>query len=346
MPKEVVEAAGDGEVSEYIGTGPFRFSDWQHDRFIKLERFDDYSPLPGGPNGYGGTKTAWVDELIFVPMPDVLSRLNAISARELDASDIPADLFDLVAGNPALNAYTAKAGVMVAMVFNMREGVMANDKLRQAVLKSLDPVPIMQAAFGSDRFYELHPSFMPSGSYWWTDVGAEAYRTRDIEAAKRLVAESGYNGETIRWITTREHDYLYKSALVAREQMQEAGLNVELIVVDWATVTDVRTRADEYEIYSTWFTVKVDPTMIAFLTTNFPGWYETEDKVRLMNALAAETDQSVRRGYWEQLEALVYEEVPAITFGERLATRASASNVRGIWTGATSPFFWNVWIGR
>lgn len=346
MPKEVIEAAGDGQVKEYIGTGPFKFDDWQHDRYIRFVRFEDYVPVPGGPNGYGGTKTAWLDTLIFVPMPDVMTRVNALTAGELDAADVPADLFDVLAMDPNLNAYTAKSGVTVAMVFNMREGVMANQLLRKAVLRAIDPAPVMKAAFGSERFYELHPSFMPSGTYWWSNAGEELYRTRDLAEARRLVQESGYSGEPIRWITTREHDYLYNSALVASRQMAEAGLNVELIVVDWATLTDIRTRANEWDIYSTWFTFKVDPTMIAFLTTNFPGWYETEGKVRLMNLLALETDQAVRRQYWEELQTLIYEEVAAITFGERLATRVVRSNVKGIWTGATSPFFWNVWIGR
>lgn len=346
MPKEVVEAAGEGEVHEYIGTGPFKFDDWQHDRYIRFVRFEDYEPVPGGPNGYGGTKTAWIDTLIFVPMPDVMTRVNALSAGELDAGDVPADLFDVLAMDPNLNVYTAKSGVTVAMVFNMRQGVMANDLLRKAVLRAIDPSPVMRAAFGSERFYELHPSFMPSGSYWWSQAGDELYRTRDLEEARRLVEASGYDGEPIRWITTREREYLYNSALVASSQMAEAGLNVELTVVDWATLTDIRTRSQDWDIYSTWFTVKVDPTMIAFLTTNFPGWYETEGKVRLMNMLALETDQSVRRQYWEELQALIYEEVAAITFGEVLATRVARGNVHGIWTGATSPFFWNVWIGR
>ena len=38
-PKEVVDAAGDGQVKEFIGTGPYRFVEHKPDRHIKLARF-------------------------------------------------------------------------------------------------------------------------------------------------------------------------------------------------------------------------------------------------------------------------------------------------------------------
>ena len=41
-PKEVVEAAGDGPVKEYIGTGPYRFVEHRPDRHVRLARFKDY----------------------------------------------------------------------------------------------------------------------------------------------------------------------------------------------------------------------------------------------------------------------------------------------------------------
>ena len=42
-PKEVVEAAGDGPIKEFIGTGPFRLLEWVPDRYIRMGRFDRYA---------------------------------------------------------------------------------------------------------------------------------------------------------------------------------------------------------------------------------------------------------------------------------------------------------------
>jgi hypothetical protein len=38
-PKESIEAAGEGQLKEFIGTGPFRFVEHRPDRHIKLARF-------------------------------------------------------------------------------------------------------------------------------------------------------------------------------------------------------------------------------------------------------------------------------------------------------------------
>ena len=41
--RRVVEAAGDGPLKEYIGTGPYRFVEHRPDRHIKLARFKEYA---------------------------------------------------------------------------------------------------------------------------------------------------------------------------------------------------------------------------------------------------------------------------------------------------------------
>jgi len=50
FPKEVVEAAGDGQIKEYIGTGPFKFVEHKPDRHVRLARFDGYAPRNEAPN--------------------------------------------------------------------------------------------------------------------------------------------------------------------------------------------------------------------------------------------------------------------------------------------------------
>src|SRR5204863_522474 len=62
-PKEVVAAAGDAPVKEYIGTGPYRFVEHKPDRHVKIARFKEYSARSEAPNGYGGKRTAYIDEI-------------------------------------------------------------------------------------------------------------------------------------------------------------------------------------------------------------------------------------------------------------------------------------------
>ena len=60
-PKEVVQAAGDGQIKEFIGTGPFRFVERIPDRHVRMARFDRYAARNEPASGYGGKKTAYAD---------------------------------------------------------------------------------------------------------------------------------------------------------------------------------------------------------------------------------------------------------------------------------------------
>src|SRR5690606_28641324 len=65
MPKEVVEAAGADGISEFIGTGPFKFEEWKQDQYIKLAKFEDYTPSDAPSDGPSGKREALVDEVYF-----------------------------------------------------------------------------------------------------------------------------------------------------------------------------------------------------------------------------------------------------------------------------------------
>src|SRR5256712_12414267 len=68
-PKEIVDAAGDNDVKEIIGTGPYRFVEHKPDRHLKLVRFKDYAARSDAPDGFGGKRTAWLDVIPFKPGP-------------------------------------------------------------------------------------------------------------------------------------------------------------------------------------------------------------------------------------------------------------------------------------
>src|SRR2546427_5487150 len=74
-PKEIVDAAGDNQVKEVIGTGPYRFVEHKPDRHVKLVRFKDYAARSDAADGFGGKRTAYLEEILFIPVPDVAVRL-------------------------------------------------------------------------------------------------------------------------------------------------------------------------------------------------------------------------------------------------------------------------------
>ena len=54
-PKEIAEKFPPAtKVTEFIGTGPYRFAEWKPDQYVRVARFDGYKPRTEKANGYGG----------------------------------------------------------------------------------------------------------------------------------------------------------------------------------------------------------------------------------------------------------------------------------------------------
>src|SRR2546426_10793270 len=69
-PKEIAEKyPTPAKVTEYIGTGPFKFVEWKPDVHIRMVRYDDYKPRAEAANGYGGRKSGHLDRIRGVPVP-------------------------------------------------------------------------------------------------------------------------------------------------------------------------------------------------------------------------------------------------------------------------------------
>src|SRR5437879_10334395 len=157
-PKEIAEKfAPEVKVTEYVGTGPYKLVEWKPDQYIRMVRFDDYKSRNEKPNGYGGGKTAWLDEIRFQPVPEVATRVAQVETGELDfADDLNLDAYDRLKKNPNLPPTVSKPYYWLVAVLNKKEGLMTNQKLRQAWQAGIDIEPIMKnAAGGQTEFYRM-----------------------------------------------------------------------------------------------------------------------------------------------------------------------------------------------
>jgi hypothetical protein len=178
-------------------------------------------------------------------------------------------------------------GGYLVFIFNKKQGIMTNLKLRQAVLVALDMQPILQATFGNPDLFALDPSLYPKGTPWYTAAGAEWYNVHNVARAKQLAKEAGYAGQPIRWLATQQYDYMFKSSVIASAQLQQAGFRVDLQVMDWASVLDHRGKPVDYDMFVTGGGFVPDPALQNVFGAAYPGWWDTPDKNRLFARFAA-----------------------------------------------------------
>jgi peptide/nickel transport system substrate-binding protein len=347
-PKEVIAAAGDGQIKEFIGTGPYRFVEHKPDRHIKVTRFKDYAARTDSPDdGYGGRRVAYADEILFIPVPDEAVRLAGVETGEYHyAQSIKADQYDRVKSLPALEPGVVKPYGWITAVPNHKQGLMANKKVRQAFLASLDVEPIMAAGIGNKAFYRIDGAlFFPEQPNFHSQSGVTGYNQKNPARAKALLAEAGYKGEPIRWITTKEYDWMYNTALVAKQQMEAAGFTVDLQVLDWATLVQRRNKPELYEIFSTGFTLGADPALVTSVQCNWPGWWCQEEKERILAEMLRETDPKKRKAQIERLQAIFYDDVGRVKLGDYFTFQVTRKELRGF---RSSPYvhFWNAWLSK
>jgi peptide/nickel transport system substrate-binding protein len=233
-------------------------------------------------------------------------------------------------------------------VFNKKEGLMTNQKLRQAWQAAIDIEPIMKnVAGGHSEFYRMDASLAPVEiSAWHTKLSGLPWNEHNRAKAQKLLQEAGYKKEPIRFMTTQEYKWMYDFALLSKQQLEDAGFNIDLQVVDWATLVKRRNNPKEYDVFTTGMGAFYDPTHHIYLTASWPGWTTDEDIQKLQSELARETDPKKRMALWEKQTRQFYEKVPVIRYGDLFGLRAARTTVKGFNEKTERIRFYNVWLEK
>jgi peptide/nickel transport system substrate-binding protein len=350
-PKEVVENATKEPIprSGYIGTGPYQFIEWNEGRYILLKRFDKYAARDEAPDGYVGKRVAYFDEIRFIPVPDSQTRVNGVLAGDYDYAEyIPGDLYESLKQNPSVVVVLNQGAMFGTLFFNSTAGIMSqkgpvkdNWMLRRAILTALDMEPVLRAAAGPQDLWRLNGSIMPPGTFFYSEAGTKYYSQGNIEKAKQMAKEAGYNGEKIVYMSTTSYDHIYNYSVVIESQLKKAGFNIDFQIYDWATLVARRVQPNLWDLFQTSHGFVPDPILYTFMSDAYPGWWTTEKKTRLTNEFTGVSDPKERKAIWDQIQALVYEEVPICKVGDQYHYDISSPKVQGI--GETQLIWPKMW---
>jgi len=346
-PASIMEGATKEPITpeSYIGTGPYKFSEWQPNRHVELVRFDEYSSPSGDADGYGGKRVADFDTLRFMPVPDVGTRVAGLQAGDYDyAESIPGDLYaDLDADG---NVKTIlNGGPIFGLVFmNSKEGPLKeNFELRRAIQTAIDKTPALQVAIGPEGLWRANGSFLPEGNVWHTDSGADNFSKGDADAAKEMAKNAGYSGDPIKFMVSTNYPFHYDKAIVYTKQLANAGFNIDLQVYDWATLIEKRAQPDQWDLFFTHHGFVPDPILISVMNDSYPGWWATDEKQALKDKFTASSDPDERKAIWGDIQELIYEQVPTMKTGDVYTYNIASPKLNGLGDATLIwPHFWNV----
>jgi peptide/nickel transport system substrate-binding protein len=347
MPKEIADATPAGPVTQFVGTGPYRFVEWIPNRHVKLARWDKYAARSEPASLYAGRREALVDEVIYYPVGNVATRIAGVQAGDYDlADDIQQDLYAQLKGDARVVPEPLVPGTWLVFFFNKKAGLMANVKLRQAVTAALAMQPILQVTVGNPDLFQLTPSIYPKGTSWYSEVGAPWYNQGNAERAKQLAAEAGYKGEPIRWLTSQQYPWMYKSSAVAADQLKKAGFNIDLQVYEWAGVVERRAKPAEWEMFTTGHGFVPDPALIDLFSPTYPGWWDSPAKNQLLQDFNRALDPRARVQIWQKMQELAFTEGGWVKTGDFSRIRLRSKTMEGFVPVEIGMIVWNLSVAK
>jgi len=344
-PKEVVDSATEEGISEYIGTGPYKMTEWKQDQYVKLDKFEDYKNSDNATTGLAGKKEAATPTLYFDVVTDVSTRMAGVQNGQYDiAEEVPTDNYEELSNDKNLKLDVTNGGTL-NLFLNTTEGIMANEDMRQAVLAVLNCEDILYASYGNEDLYELNAGWMNlSDAQWSTEAGKEYYNQNDEKKAKELLKKAGYNNEEITLVTTPDYPEMYNATLVLQEELQKIGVNAVVDSNDFNTFMEHRSDPKQFSMYITSNSYALLPVQLSALNKEWAG-LDAPEVTEGIDAIRFADSTEDAKTAWENLQTFLYEDGAASVIGHYTSVNALNAKAEG-YEFLRYALYWNTTVSK
>lgn len=333
MPEHDANIPNGEPLPDQIGSGPFTFvaDEFQPGVKVVYAKNDDYVPRSEAPVATSGSKEVFVDRVEWINMPDVQTTINAINSGDIDYIErTPYDLLPLLEANPDVHAeVTDPLGWMSVARMNFLHPPFNDARIRRAALLAVSQKDVMAAMIGDPRFYELCASVFGCNNPQTTEVDGESLTSGgDIEQAKQLLEDAGYDGTPVVILQPTDVATLAPQPIVVAQALRKAGFKVELRPMDWQTVVSQRASKDlpseggwnmfitNYSVDALWSPV-VNPLLISSGEKgSYFGWPDVPEMEKLRADYATTTDAETRTQILNEVQKLAMQQGHTIPLGQ------------------------------
>lgn len=306
-----------------VGTGPYKFDSYRNNDFIKLVAHDSY---------FGGKPAA--KSITFKEVPEVAARISGLVSGEYQiAVEVPPDQWDVLDRYQDVKRKSVVLDNTHLVVFNTQYGPLKSKKLRHAMSLAIDRKKLIDTLWRGETYTPIGHQLDNFGDMYLPDRKGYTY---DLEKAKQLVKESGYNGEEITYRLIPQY-YLnnMEAAQVLQEMWRQIGVTVNLEFVE--SFKKVRTKDTMAYAWSNTYRIP-DPTGALIANWGPDSGIQTKDKYfkppqeynDLANELFGMTDIKERAKAFNRMLDIFEDEMSMTMLYNPIATFAMKNNIE--WT--------------
>ena len=176
----------------------------------------------------------------------------------------------------------------------------------------------------------------------------------DIEKAKKLVQESGYDGTPIKLMVDTGNAPFHQIATILQQGWGEAGLKTEIVEFDVGTAFDMTMKGD-YQAYVSYITSDINDTdELATIEADFNAgtnafftWYNNAAVQQTLKEARTTLDDKKRAELYAKVQEAVYDDGYSVPLNFVPAVNGLHTYVRG-WKQLANGWWWlqYVWLDK
>jgi len=317
-----------------IGSGPYRLKEFVPDDHVTLDAFADY--YRGAPANPG---------IVIRVVPDDTMRGLELRKGDVDlvVNDLAPDLIHSLRAAGRLNVVTSAGTDFAYIGLNLRDPLLGNSKVRQAIGYAIDRGAIVR--YLRRDLARPASGIIPDVSWAYSpDLFSFTY---DPARAKALLDDAGYRDPDgdgplprirLTFKTSTAEQYRLQAA-VLQEQLSHVGIALDIRSYEFATLfTDI--VKGNFQMYTLVFSAGAasDPDILrrVFHSQQVPpggfnrGYFSDPEVDRLIDEASQATDYESRKRLYGEVQKLIAEAAPYISLWHRTNFALSDSKVHGI----------------
>jgi peptide/nickel transport system substrate-binding protein len=214
---------------------------------------------------------------------------------------------------------------------------------------------VLDALVGNPEYYKICGAFFVCDTPLGSEVGGEALiKAGDTAQAKKLLAESGYDGTPIIVMAPNDVVTLKAQPIVAAQLLRNAGFAVDVEAADWQTVVNRRAsqKPPKEGGWNMFFTNVVAAELMNPIANlhisgrgkngGWFGWPYDPKMEALRDAFARSSSPEEQKKIAAAIQNEAYEQVIYIPLGQFLTPSAWRKSLSGVLDGPATPIFWNI----
>lgn len=294
-----------------VGTGPFKFAEWESNAKVVVVRNDDY-----------WEDTAKLEAVVFRPITDANTRVAELMAGGIDLMvEVPPDSLTQLSSDANFSVYEQAGPHLWFLILNLKEGPFKDKKVRQAINYAIDKKALVENVLQGTAEVAAGPT--PPAFAWAYNEQLRPY-PHDVEKAKQLIKEAGAEGAEVTFYVTEGGSGMLDPVPMGaaiQADLARIGLTVAIETYEWNTFLGkvnpgLEGKADMAEM--AWMTN--DPDTLPYLALRTDAWpdkggfnsgyYSNPEVDKLLEAARSSTDQAERAKLYREMQEIVYDDAP------------------------------------